>query len=139
MSIAPLIASLLPRVQPPQEQKTYTVQHGDTIGGIASKQGVSTQDLIAKNPQISNPDALYPGDVLNIPEKQPKAAQPGKGSVTVNDDQSASAPGVPQGGATTEKTSFTTTPVGGDTAGKVSVGGNLPEPPLTTSLDGRAS
>ena len=48
MSIAPLNASLLPRVQPPQEQKTYTVQHGDTIGGIASKQGVSTQDLIAK-------------------------------------------------------------------------------------------
>ena len=139
MSIAPLIASLLPRVQPPQEQKTYTVQHGDTIGGIASKQGVSTQDLIAKNPQISNPDALYPGDVLNIPEKQPKAAQPGKGSVTMNDDQSASAPGVPQGGATTEKTSKTNTHVGGDTDGKVSVGGKQTDTTKTTNLDGSES
>ena len=139
MSIAPLNASLLPRVQPPQEQKTYTVQHGDTIGGIASKQGVSTQDLIAKNPQISNPDALYPGDVLNIPEKQPKAAQPGKGSVTVNDDQSASAPGVSQGGATTEKTSKTNTHTGVDTDGKVSVGGKQTDTTKTTNLDGSES
>lgn len=45
---------------------TYTVQRGDTIGGIALKFGVSMDDLQAANPEIS-PNAMSVGQVLKIP------------------------------------------------------------------------
>src|SRR5581483_3287784 len=45
----------------PSHGKTYVVQKGDTLSGIAQKEGVSLQALIAANPQISNPNLIYPG------------------------------------------------------------------------------
>ncbi|HUW65727.1 MAG TPA: LysM domain-containing protein [Spirochaetia bacterium] len=46
---------------------TYMVQPGDTMSGIASMFGVSLAALVAANPQIANPDLIYPGQVINIP------------------------------------------------------------------------
>lgn len=46
----------------------YTVERGDTLGGIARDQGVSLSALIAAN-DISNPNLIYPGQVLTIPGK----------------------------------------------------------------------
>ena len=45
---------------------TYTVQQGDTISSIALDFGVSTDDLLAANPEIS-PNAMSVGQVINIP------------------------------------------------------------------------
>lgn len=45
--------------------RTYTVQAGDTLSGIASKFGTSWQALAAKN-GLSNPNLIYPGQVLTI-------------------------------------------------------------------------
>ena len=46
---------------------TYTVRPGDTLSGIAERFGVSLDALIAANPQISDPDRIFPGQVINIP------------------------------------------------------------------------
>src|SRR5437763_11132543 len=46
---------------------TYVVQQGDTLSGIAQKFGVSLSDLEAANPQITNPDLIFAGQVINIP------------------------------------------------------------------------
>lgn len=46
--------------------KTYVVQKGDTLSGIASKYG-TTYQAIAKLNGISNPNLIYPGQVLKIP------------------------------------------------------------------------
>lgn len=45
----------------------YIVQAGDTMWLIARRFGVSLDALIAANPQISNPAAIYPGEVIRIP------------------------------------------------------------------------
>ena len=46
---------------------SVTVQHGDTLSGIAARHGVSLQALIAANPQIANPSRIYPGDTVSVP------------------------------------------------------------------------
>jgi LysM repeat protein len=45
---------------------TYTAQSGDTISSIALKFGVSMDDIVAANPEIS-PNAMSIGQVINIP------------------------------------------------------------------------
>ncbi len=52
---------------PPSSTKTYTVQSGDTLSGIAAKFGVTLAALEAANPQITNPNLIYVGQVINIP------------------------------------------------------------------------
>ncbi len=44
---------------------TYTVKSGDTLSGIAAKFGTTYQALAKKN-GISNPNLIYPGQVLKI-------------------------------------------------------------------------
>ncbi len=46
---------------------TYIVQWGDTIAKIAARFGVRVSDLLAVNPQISNPSLIYAGQVINLP------------------------------------------------------------------------
>ena len=45
----------------------YSVRKGDTLWCIAKRYGVSLTVLIAANPQIKNPNLIYPGDRVNIP------------------------------------------------------------------------
>ena len=47
---------------------TYIVQPGDTLTAIAERFGVSLADLEAANPQITNPDLIFPEQVINIPD-----------------------------------------------------------------------
>ena len=51
---------------PAQGKRTYMIQSGDTLWGIAQNFNVSISDLIAVN-NISNPDQIYPGQVIMIP------------------------------------------------------------------------
>jgi len=46
---------------------TYTVKQGDTLSKIATRNGVTIADLMKANPQISDPNKIYVGDVLNLP------------------------------------------------------------------------
>lgn len=46
---------------------THTVQPGDSLWRIARKYGVTLNELIAANPQIKDPNLIYPGQVINIP------------------------------------------------------------------------
>lgn len=47
----------------------YTVQPGDTLFSIALRLQVRLNDLIVNNPQIPNPDFIYPGQILTIPSR----------------------------------------------------------------------
>lgn len=47
---------------------THTVVQGDTMWKLAVKYQVGTSEIIEANPQISNPNLIYPGQVLNIPQ-----------------------------------------------------------------------
>ena len=45
---------------------THTVVSGDTMWKLAVKYQVGTSEIIDANPQIMNPNLIYPGDVLTI-------------------------------------------------------------------------
>ena len=51
------------------------VKSGDTMSALAKKAGVSLADFIAANPQITNPNLIRPGQVLNVPDAQPTASR----------------------------------------------------------------
>ena len=44
--------------------QTYTVRAGDTMWGIAQRNGLTLEELVALNPQIRNPNRIYVGDVV---------------------------------------------------------------------------
>ncbi|MBE3556047.1 MAG: SafA/ExsA family spore coat assembly protein [Firmicutes bacterium] len=45
----------------------YVIQPGDTLYAIAKRYGISLNRLIAANPQIADPNVIYPGEVICIP------------------------------------------------------------------------
>ena len=47
---------------------SHTVVKGDTMWKLAVKYQVGTSEIISANPQIANPDLIYPGQILNIPQ-----------------------------------------------------------------------
>jgi len=49
------------------EAAVYIVKKGDTLWGIAKRCDVALAALIAANPQIKNPNLIYPGDKVKIP------------------------------------------------------------------------
>ena len=51
--------------KPTPNETTYTVRSGDTLSEIAMRFGVSVSDLVRWN-NISNPNLIYPGEVLKI-------------------------------------------------------------------------
>ena len=71
----------VPASCPPGFQGRYTVQSGDTMFFIAQRFGVSLQALINANPHITNPNEIFPGDVLCVPGEQdcrvPASCPPG--------------------------------------------------------------
>jgi len=46
---------------------SHTVVKGDTMWKIASKYQIGVSEIIQANPQIPNPNLIYPGQVLTIP------------------------------------------------------------------------
>jgi LysM repeat protein len=59
---------------------TYTVVHGDTLSGIAAANGMSTSQIEALNPQIKDPDLIFPGQSVNLgggSTGSPGSSQPG--------------------------------------------------------------
>jgi LysM repeat protein len=54
-------------VSGPTGAGTYVVGRGDTLRKIAAKMGICVSDLVAANPQLWNPNLIYPGQVINLP------------------------------------------------------------------------
>ena len=44
---------------------THTVVQGDTMWKLAVRYQVGTSETIQANPQIANPDLIYPGQIPN--------------------------------------------------------------------------
>jgi len=58
----------------------YVVKNGDTMFKIAKQVGVTLEQLKAANPQVANPESIFPNQVLNIPAAgiKNKSVSPGK-------------------------------------------------------------
>jgi spore coat assembly protein SafA len=54
----------------------YTVKSGDTMFFIARRFNISLQSLINANPQITDPNTIYPGQVICIPSAAPGPGVP---------------------------------------------------------------
>ena len=52
---------------------THTVIRGDTMWKIAVKYQVGLSEIKEANPQIKNPDLIYPKNILNIPSQDSTA------------------------------------------------------------------
>lgn len=44
------------------------VEEGDSLSKIAMRRGIAVEAMIAANPQISDPERLYPGNMVNLPK-----------------------------------------------------------------------
>ncbi|MGI5936735.1 MAG: SafA/ExsA family spore coat assembly protein [Oscillospiraceae bacterium] len=62
-----LILAMLPQVCAFAESGTHTVAKGDTMWKIAVRYQIGVSELIAANPQIKNPNLIYPGQIIYIP------------------------------------------------------------------------
>lgn len=50
------------------QEPRHTVQPGETLQQIARAHGLSLKSLLAANPQLHNPDVIYPGTRLHLPD-----------------------------------------------------------------------
>lgn len=53
--------------QQAQANDTYTVKRGDSLSKIAQQKQIELKALIAANPQIKDPDLIYPDQILHLP------------------------------------------------------------------------
>ena len=67
LAVAALLTATL-TVSASASNLSHTVVSGDTMWKLAVKYQVGTSEIISANPQIANPDLIYPGQILNIPQ-----------------------------------------------------------------------
>lgn len=60
-----------PTPTPQVSGNDYVVKSGDSLWGIANAYGLSLARLIQLNPQIGNPNLIYPGQVVHVSGNQP--------------------------------------------------------------------
>jgi LysM repeat protein len=66
LQLVALTALVAPVVGRAQDASTYTVAKGDTLASIAKRNGLTPEELAARNPQFRDPNAIFPGDYVNI-------------------------------------------------------------------------
>src|ERR1051326_4130713 len=47
---------------------TYTVKAGDSLSRIAARNGLTLAQLLQANPQITDPNRINVGDIVNLPD-----------------------------------------------------------------------
>jgi len=52
---------------PPASGQVYTVQRGDTLRKVADRLNTTVDAILKVNPQISNPNLIYAGQVISLP------------------------------------------------------------------------
>lgn len=60
-----------PTPTPAPTPQVYVIQTGDTLFGVAAQVGLTLEELLAANPQITDPDRIAAGDEIFIPPKPP--------------------------------------------------------------------
>jgi len=65
--VATTTAEPTPEPPPPPVYIVYTVQEGDTVGGLAARFGIASSSILWNNPQLENGDSLALGEYLRIP------------------------------------------------------------------------
>ena len=55
---------------------TYKIKAGDTLSKVAKRNGISLPQLLKANPQITNPDRIQVGQVVNLPDTSTETTQP---------------------------------------------------------------
>lgn len=65
---AAVLAGTLLTIPAKAASLSHTVTAGDTMWKLAVRYQVGTSEIIQANPQISNPNLIYPGQVLQIPQ-----------------------------------------------------------------------
>jgi LysM repeat protein len=68
------IPSLTPTPTPEVTFRTYRVKKGDTLLKIARHFKVNVDDILAANPQITDPNHIEPGQTIVIPQPAPSAS-----------------------------------------------------------------
>jgi LysM repeat protein len=63
--------SVEPTAPPAPTAQVYLIKAGDTVSGIATEFGVTPDELLAANPQITDPDKITIGDEITIPARPP--------------------------------------------------------------------
>jgi nucleoid-associated protein YgaU len=65
------IATLAPTATPDPgaTPRLYTIKSGDTLRRIAQRFDVTVADILAANPQITDPNHIVPGQVITIPPR----------------------------------------------------------------------
>ncbi len=68
-TIATFTVALLLTLTSFAQSTTYTVRGGDSLWKIAVKYEIGISELIKANPQIKNPNLIYVGQKINIPQE----------------------------------------------------------------------
>lgn len=121
--------------QPAQTDHNYTVQSGDTLTSISSTNATTYVRLYDANMNITNPDLIYPGQVLRIPaadDQLPNRPLPAEAddsaAVTDSNDTSQPAEAVPSQASYSAPTATETSYTGGsgvwNTIAQCESGGN---------------
>ncbi|WP_222566044.1 LysM peptidoglycan-binding domain-containing protein [Novilysobacter antarcticus] len=102
---------------PPPPPRQHVVKHGDSIATIAKAEGISAQKLLAANPQVLNPDVLYPGDRINLPEAAPAKNTAGSGTLEAKPETTTRTGDAVNGTVSTSKTGVKLTDSGATLSG----------------------
>ena len=78
---------------------TYRIQPGDTLSKIAKRNGISLAQLLKANPQITNPDKIQVGQIVNLPDTSTEETQPLPSNVVSNITNAATTVAVAAAGA----------------------------------------
>lgn len=61
----------------------HLVRSGDTLFFIANQYGINLDELIHSNPQIKDPNKIWPGQVINLVVKKPIPPAPPEGTIQI--------------------------------------------------------
>jgi N-acetylmuramoyl-L-alanine amidase len=84
-----VVASLLLSLTIASQASAYTVKAGDTMSGIAKNNGMTLAQLIAKNPQVSNPNVISIGQNINTDSTATQTATTAKNAMSVSAEDKA--------------------------------------------------
>lgn len=111
------VAAVAPVASTPSSR--YTIQRGDSIGGIAARFGLATQTLLSAN-GLAWTSMIYPGQTIAIPGSTNVASVDPAGRVRIIEAPSSAAPPVAPSPTTAPRgTSATYMIASGDTIAKI--------------------
>ena len=58
---------------PQSSPRLYRIKSGDSLAKIANRFGVTVQDILNANPDISNPNSIFVGQIIIVPIQVPEA------------------------------------------------------------------